>query len=320
MTIFPTAPNTGGHAKYICSLPRHPRQNHHPSRGREFTSLKEGDEKEFLARVIKSLGNHPSDFPEKMRQIAAAPESPSSPRAAGVLLPLVFRRTPAGRAAGEGEFCFQLIKRSRRVPQPGDLSCPGGVLHPVWDAVLRLLTIYGPFPILRGAARRHVFNRERETFRIITLFLTNALRESWEEIRLSPRRVRFLGPLPSYSLALFRRTIFPLAGYVDRPGVLRPNGEVERIVEIPLASFYREDLVGSLSIDAEDSTEPGGHRADPLPCLIHRDDAGIEEVLWGATFNIAVRFLEITLDYRLPEWRKGPAVRRTLSRDYLTGE
>ena len=274
-----------------------------------------GCREEFLARAIERLGTYPSDFQETFQRIAVGGgESAIARRAAGVLLPLAFRGSSSG-----GQFYFQLIKRSPHVPQPGDLSCPGGVLNPFWDGVLRLLTVYGPFPILRGAARRHVFNRDRQTFRIITLFLTNALRESWEEIRLSPRRIRFLGPLPTYSLALFRRTIFPLAGYVESPGVLRPNGEGEKIVEIPLSSFYREDLVGRLTIDSAKQTEPDEGRADQLPCLIHRDAAGGEEILWGATFNIAVRFLEIALDYRLPEWRKGPVVRRTLHSDYLTG-
>ncbi|MBU2053686.1 MAG: hypothetical protein KJ936_02710 [Proteobacteria bacterium] len=267
-----------------------------------------GCREEFLARAIERLGTYPSDFQETLQRIAGDGEgSAFARRAAGVLLPLVFRGSSSG-----GQFYFQLIKRSPHVPQPGDLSCPGGVLNPFGDGVLRLLTVYGPFPILRGAARRHLFNRDRQTFRSITLFLTNALRESWEEIRLSPRQVRFLGPLPAYNLALFRRTIFPLAGYVESPGVLRPNGEVEKIVEIPLASFYREDLVGRLTIDSAEQTEPDEGRADKLPCLIHRDAGGGEEVLWGATFNIAVRFLEIALDYRLPEWRKNPVIRRTL--------
>ncbi|MBU2026194.1 MAG: hypothetical protein KJ814_01050 [Proteobacteria bacterium] len=275
--------------------------------------------KEFLARVIERLGTHPSDFQETIQQITAAQKTALFRRAAGVLLPLVFRESSPERLSDEGEFYFQLIKRSPHVPQPGDLSFPGGMLHPLVDGLLRLLLIYGPFPILRGAARRYAATRDREAFRIITLFLTNALRESWEEIRLSPCHVSFLGPLPTYSLTLFRRTIFPLAGFIENPGLLRPNDEVEKILKIPLTSFYRDELIGCYAIEAADQAEPGEPKSLQFPCLIHRDAAGGEEILWGATFNIIIRFLEIVMDYRLPEWREGRVIRRTLHSDYLTG-
>jgi 8-oxo-dGTP pyrophosphatase MutT (NUDIX family) len=273
----------------------------------------------FLARVIERLGAHPSDFQETIRQIATAQKTALFRRAAGVLLPLVFRESSPERLSDEGEFYFQLIKRSSHVPQPGDLSFPGGMLHPLVDGLLRFLLIYGPFPILRGAARRYAAARDREAFRIITLFLTNALRESWEEIRLSPCHVSFLGPLPTYSLTLFQRTIFPLAGFIENPGLLRPNGEVEKILEIPLTSFYRDELIGCYAIEAADQSKPGEPRSLQFPYLIHRDVTGREEILWGATFNITIRFLEIVMDYHLPEWREGRIIRRTLHSDYLTG-
>ena len=274
---------------------------------------------EFLARVIERLGTHPSDFQETIQQIATAQKTALFRRAAGVLLPLVFRESSPERLSDEGEFYFQLIKRSPHVSQPGDLSFPGGMLRPLVDGLLRLLLTYGPFPILRGAARRYAATRDREAFRIITLFLANALRESWEEIRLSPCHVSFLGPLPTYSLTLLRRTIFPLAGFIESPGLLRPNGEVEKILEIPLTSFYRDELIGCYAIEAADQAEPSEPRSLQFPCLIHRDAAGGEEILWGATFNIIIRFLEIVIDYRLPEWKEGRIIRRTLHSDYLTG-
>jgi len=271
------------------------------------------DRTEFPASIIVKLGTRHCNFQETFRKLTPSGKTDHHRRAAGVLLPLLFREYTPG---GKGQFVFQLIKRSSLVPQPGDLSLPGGMLHPVLDRLLRPLLIHGPFPIFRGKARAYALQQQAPSFRFIALFLTNALREAWEEIRLSPARVRFLGPLPTYSLTLFRRTIFPLAGFVENPGTLRPNREVEKIVEIPLSSFYRGDIFGCYQIDAPG---PAGCRSLQYPCLIHRDSDGAEEVLWGATFHIIVGFLGIVTDYRLPEWRKGPVIFRKLRLDYLTG-
>jgi 8-oxo-dGTP pyrophosphatase MutT (NUDIX family) len=271
------------------------------------------DRTEFPARIIVKLGTRHCDFQETFCRINDDALTNQHRRAAGVLLPLLFREASSG---GKGQFIFQLIKRSSLVPQPGDLSLPGGMLHPVLDRLLRPILIHGPFPILRGKARAYARQQQAPAFRFITLFLTNALRESWEEIRLSPASVLFLGPLPTYSLTIFRRTIFPLVGFVINPGPPRPNREVEKIVEIPLSSFFREDLFGCYRIDASDST---GHRSLQYPCMIHRDSDGTEEVLWGATFHIIISFLEIVMDYRLPEWRNGPFIAKSLRSDYLTG-
>ena len=81
---------------------------------------------------------------------------------------------------------FQLIKRSSRVSQPGDLSCPGGMIHPVLDRLLRPLLIHGPFSIVRGPARIYASAAGTSLPENHALFLANALRESWEEIGLSP--------------------------------------------------------------------------------------------------------------------------------------
>jgi 8-oxo-dGTP pyrophosphatase MutT (NUDIX family) len=271
------------------------------------------DPTEFPAMIIAKLGSRHSDFQETFQRIHVGGKTDQRHRAAGVLLPLLFREASPG---GMGRFVFQLIKRSSLVPQPGDLSLPGGMLHPALDRLLRPILLYGPFPILRGAARTYALQQQTPAFRFITLFLTNALRESWEEIRLSPARVRFLGPLPTYSLTLFRRTIFPLVGFVENPKPPRPNREVEKIVEIPLSSFYREDHFGCFRIGGPGSR---GRESLEYPCLIHRDSDGAEEVLWGATFFIIVSFLGIVMNFRLPEWRNGPIIVRNLRPDYLTG-
>ena len=269
----------------------------------------------FLAQVIEKLGTHPCNFQTAFREISTSGRD-NRRRAAGVLLPLLFRESSPGSLSAKGSFLFQLIKRSSTVPQPGDLSFPGGMLQPVLDRILKPLVTHGPFPIIRGNARKYAVSQNADAFGLISLFLTNALRESWEEIRLPPSRVVFLGPLPTYNLNLFRRTIFPVAGFVKNPGLLHPNREVEKIVEIPLSSFYQEERFGCYQVVAG---HPNGGIPLQYPCLIHQDLDGVEEVLWGATFNIIVQFLEIVLNYRLPEWKNGPVVKRIIKPDYLTG-
>jgi 8-oxo-dGTP pyrophosphatase MutT (NUDIX family) len=280
-----------------------------------------GAKEEFLSRVIEKLWSHPSDFQLAMERIRSLQKTTSPRKAAGVLVPLLFRPSSTARDTPEGTFVFQLIKRSPLVPQPGDLSCPGGMIHPVVDPLLRLLLALAPLPILSRTVCVQMRQRPAASRRIITLFLANALRESWEEIGLHPRHVRFLGPLPVYSLLLFRRTIFPLAAFVERPNPapLRPNREVEKIVEIPLASFFQKELLGCYSLSAADPSHPGAPPALQFPCLIHREQDGTEEILWGATFHILVQFLRIVMDYRLPDWRTGRVIQRTLKPDYRTG-
>ncbi|EKD22110.1 MAG: hypothetical protein ACD_87C00149G0002 [uncultured bacterium] len=271
----------------------------------------------FLARAVERLGTSPSDFLSTIEQIKASRKSIAPRQAAGVLLPLLFRQSSSDDQS-EARFVFQLIKRSTRVSQPGDLSCPGGMIHS-FDRLLQPFLFHGPNPIIRGPARDYIARRDPALRRIITLFLANALRESWEEIGLSPFGVRFVGPLPTYSLKSFRRTIFPLAGFVEKPRPLNPNREVEKVVEIPLASFYNEKSIGRYTLSAPDPSDHCIVQSVQHPCLIHRDPNGGEEVLWGATFHICIQFLEIVMDYRLLDWEKGRAVRRTLGSDYLTG-
>lgn len=270
------------------------------------------DRAAFPERVIDRLGATPCDFAEALQRMDAGGQGASPRRGAGVLLPLLFRESPAGD--GKGEFHVQLIKRSSRVPQPGDLSLPGGMVHPV-DRLFGYGLYHGLLPTIGKRARGYALAQPGPAFRIISLFLANALRESWEEIRLSPLRVRFLGPLPAYDLIHFRRTIFPLAGLVVHPGIARPNREVERILEIPLSAFLRQDLFGCYQIAPPD---PAGRSSSEFPCLIFPDPQG-EEVLWGATFNIIISFLRIVTGFTLPDWKSGRLIRRSLPADYLTG-
>jgi len=277
------------------------------------------DRTRFLESVIVKLGSFPIDFMESMAGIQSSRGTSELHSAAGVLLLLHFRKKRPDEEDQQGDFCFHLIKRSASVAQPGDLSCPGGMLHPHLDGLLRVLLVKGLVPVLKGYPESFIRKENEDPFKTITLFLTNGLRESWEEIGLSPFNVRFLGPLSCHSLILFRRTIFPLVCLVNKEPLYRPNREVDRVVEIPLASFFRDDNYAHYLIDRAGSLKDSDQVSWQFPCFRHQEEGRAPEILWGATFNIILRFLEILFDFKLPEIPSGRVIRRTLHQSYLTG-
>ncbi|MBW2630484.1 MAG: hypothetical protein JRC90_01755 [Deltaproteobacteria bacterium] len=235
---------------------------------------------------------------------------------AGVLIPIFFK---TDQSMDNGEFIFLLSKRSAAVPQSGDLSGPGGKLEPFLDRFLSFFIAHGFPSLLGGDALMYARERGKITFDNIALFLANAVRESWEEIRLSPFNIRFLGPLPSYRLHLFTKTIFPMIGLVEKKWKFRPSREVDKMVEIPLEAFYNKENYGFFSIRSPDDTADGTENEWKFPCLIHKNIKGEEEILWGATFNIIMSFLDIAFDFTLPEIQPERIITKTLHPDYLTG-
>jgi len=235
---------------------------------------------------------------------------------AGVLIPLLFT---AGQQADDGEWSFLLSKRSAAVSQSGDLSGTGGKLEPFWDRLLRFFIIRGIPPLMKGDVRMYAGKRGKAAFDTITLFLANAVRESWEEIRLSPFNLRFLGPLPPRNLFMFTKTIFPVVGLIEKKGGLRPNQEVDKLIEIPLDAFYHEENYALFSIQAPKGAPDGAGNDQRFPCLIHTDSDGEEEILWGATLGIITSFLGIVFDFELPQIQPERIITRPLHPDYLGG-
>lgn len=278
------------------------------------------NKKQFLEQVTEKLGAYPIDYAEKLQTIREMGKPPDPHLHAGVLLLLYFRENkPLGNET-EGEFFFRLIRRSPHVAQAGDLACPGGMLHAKWDLPLKKLITSGLIPLLRNKAGRHARRRDSRTYHAVALFLANAVREAWEEIRLNPFRLLFLGPLPSYSLHLFRRTIFPLVGFVNSVRSSRPNYEVERLVDIPVLAFFQQENYGTLTTTTDSGLRPSGNNSESLPCLIYRDPVGREDVLWGATFFIIASFFKIVFDFQIPQAQTGFAVNKTLDAHYVSGK
>jgi 8-oxo-dGTP pyrophosphatase MutT (NUDIX family) len=278
------------------------------------------DRDHIIERIISRLGTQPTDFSDTMTSIRNKRKDNKAWLAAGVLLPLFYREhsgLPDGR---KEEFVIPLIKRSSQVPQGGDLSCPGGILEPPRDSVFRSLIMCGIPPVLKGNARRFAKQKGHETFRNTCLFLANALRESWEEVRLNPFHIRFLGSLPTYNLSLFTKTIFPVVGLINKEPRFRLNGEVDKIVAIPLSAFFEEQNYGRYALKAPDAINRHSQTDWNFPCLIHQDRDGKEEVLWGATFNILMSFLKIVFEFCPPHSHFQRVVEHTLLPDYMTGQ
>jgi 8-oxo-dGTP pyrophosphatase MutT (NUDIX family) len=270
------------------------------------------NKEEVLARIRTRLAVTDAGYARQVAAIHSYNRSGLDWRAAGVLIPLCYKKSVED---GRGGFVLQLIRRSAAVKQSGDISGPGGMLSSRFDRILRLPLLLGVTPILRRYAKAAAKQKGKTELSIVSLFLANALRESWEEIGLNPLNVDFLGPLPCQDLLMMTRTIFPVAGHVKREWKFRPNREVERMVEIPLADFFRKDSYGMYCVDNSFSGESPPFTT---PCLIRRSHGDEEDILWGATLRIIMDFLRIVFDFVPPENGDGRVIRKIISADYLT--
>jgi hypothetical protein len=210
-------------------------------------------------------------------------------------------------------------KRSQQVRQPGDLCCPGGGIAPASDAMLALLLRLPASPLSRWPLRHWWRGHRPHDFARLALLLAAGLREGFEEMRLNPFGITFLGPMPVQHLVLFKRSIYPLVVWIDRQRRFKPNWEVERIVSIPLADFFDPKRYARYRI----SFNPPANGAPPpadreMACFIHHHNND-EELLWGATFRITMQFLKIVAGFVPPPPISLPVIHRTLGGRYLAG-
>lgn len=214
------------------------------------------------------------------------------------------------------EPCLLLNKRSDKVLQPGDLCCPGGGVERLdkWlaPAMQCPLSPLRRWPSWSGWRAGHPGKAKG-----LALLLTTALREAFEEMRLNPLKVHFLGPLPVQQLIMFERLIYPLAAWVPSRQRLKPNWEVARIVRIPLKRLLDPGNYGRYRISYM-ANQKRLQRQDDFPCFIHQRRNG-QEVLWGATFRIAMDFLEQVFGFELPDLSNAPVREKYLGSGYLNG-
>ena len=247
-------------------------------------------------------------YPEDWEELASA---------SAVLFLLGF--TTCGNGTSP-EPCLILNKRSDKVRQPGDLCCPGGGIMPTLDPLLgKTLTLPG-FPMSRWPLWKDFQQQKATQAHILRSLFSTSLRESFEEMRLVPLDVTFLGPLPLQELVLFKRTIFPLIGWVGHQRRYFPNWEVEKIVSIPIRKLldpanYRQYQYGFTFPD----TNQVSWQTYDTPCYLHRNHQE-REVLWGATCRITLNFLKIVFEFHPPDVTTLPIVRSDTHANYLGGK
>ncbi len=236
--------------------------------------------------------------------------------AAGVLLLLGPR---VNNIKNTAEPCLILNKRSLKVRQPGDLCFPGGSITPRLDSHLAKLfslpiTSLGRWQYWSQWKRTHP-----QAARLLALLWATGLRESFEEMRLNPFGVRFLGPLPPHNLVMFRRKIYPMVSWIQRQKRFFPNWEVDKILYIPLrelldpTNYRRYRLRLNIPVDAETS-----NLTRDYPCFRFQNNSDIE-ILWGATFRITTVFMEYVFGFKPPGLETLPVVEGSLDQTYLTG-
>ncbi len=201
------------------------------------------------------------------------------------------------------EPCVLLNKRSLKVKQPGDLCFPGGRISQPLDALLSRFLRLPLLPLCRWPYWQSWQANKGAEAKRLSLLLAASLREALEEMRLNPLGVRFLGPMPSENLVMFRRVIYPMVGWLPRQRRFLPNWEVDRIVFVPLRRLLQPKRYGVYRLQGRGGGTIG--MAQDFPCFYHQDEAG-SEVLWGATYRIVTVFLEMVFGFRPPE---GPALR-----------
>jgi len=149
--------------------------------------------------------------------------------------------------------------------------------------------------------------------------LATSLRESFEEMRLNPLGIRFLGPLPSQSLMMFDRIIYPMVGWISRQRRFFPNWEVEKIIHVPFKDLLQPANYACYRIHFEGRTgEEGNGITQDFPCFLFKKEKE-REVLWGATFRIVMVFLKTVFAFTPPPMGSLPVVQGTVGENYYNG-
>ena len=175
-------------------------------------------------------------------------------------------------------------------------------------------------PLTRWPYWKKWFRHDPNAARELAILLATCLRESFEEMRLNPLGVKFLGLLPPQSLVMFERVIYPLVAWIKRQQRFYPNWEVEKIVYIPLQELLKSENYARYRLHSgSDSSRNQALHATDFPCFRHtyKDET---EILWGATYQIICTFLNSVFDFSPPDWASLPVINGSLGDNYLTGD
>jgi 8-oxo-dGTP pyrophosphatase MutT (NUDIX family) len=272
-----------------------------------------GHPEAFRKHLGERLEPSPADFPKQMRFVADRREAGESCAASAVLLPIEF--DVSGR-----QYTVILNKRSAYVQQAGDLCFPGGGVDRRVDRVLSRLLAWKILPMERSEPFRRLLRSSPGSREVFLSVIAGVLRESWEEMRLPPWRVAYMGALPSLWMQSFPRVIFPVVGHVRAGWRARPNWEVESVLRVPLRVFLDPENYAVCRFLLAVPSEEAGQRTHEweYPCLVIHDGAE-EEILWGATFRILMNFLERVFGLSVERINPTRRVTRRLPGNYFTG-
>ena len=117
-----------------------------------------------------------------------------------------------------------------------------------------------------------------------------------------------------------RRVMYPMVAWISRQKRFVPNGEVEKVLYIPLRNLlnpvyyarYRLDIAPDYEKEIEQAT-------DDFPCFRHQNQKETE-LLWGATYRVVMAFLELVFEFKPPDLESLPVVSKILDENYFTGQ
>ena len=267
-------------------------------------------EYELENRIVHTLAELPLGYREQMAFIREERKRGIKWERAGVLV--LLGKHPI-HSNSEDKYFFLLNKRSVNVQQPGDLCFPGGHPKQWMDLILSHFIVPYILPLKKGLGFQMNKKINRESFQIIMYFLGNALREGFEEIRLNPFKVDFLGALRCYRLESFHRLIFPMVGIMKKEIKLKPNWEVDKIIRLPLTSLFNHNDYATYKLKVEGRFRKMFHNDwVDYDCFIHREDGQPDEILWGATYKIIMSFLKAVFDFTPPDSNLRPIIKGKL--------
>ncbi|RLC06261.1 MAG: hypothetical protein DRH90_03785 [Deltaproteobacteria bacterium] len=215
------------------------------------------------------------------------------------------------------EPCLILNKRSQEVTQPGDLCCPGGGISPGMDTFLAGTMTLPGLPMWRWPFWSAIRSQRYKEAKILRVLFFTSLREGFEEMRLNPFGVRFLGSLPIQRLVMFGRVIYPMVGWVSRQQHFRLNWEVEKIVSIPLRKFLDPGNYVRYQLEMKDpNADNGSRQVYDAPSYLHKNSLETE-VLWGATCRITLNFLELMFGFEVPADESLPVLKGIMDETYM---
>lgn len=235
-----------------------------------------------------------------------------------VLLPVGRQFNRNDHSSGpSSELGLILNKRSKNVRQAGDLCCPGGSVSFRFDAFLSKLLTF-PFTSLTRWKfwSKCLSDSPKDALKLSVLYATS-LRESFEEMRLNPFGVRFMGVLPAQQLATRQTYIFPMVGWIPRQKKFFPNWEVEKIVYISFRNLLdpKNYAVFRMNFHAEEKNQ-SIFNSQLYPCYLHQSQ-NETDLLWGATYRIVLDFLHIIFKFKPPDEKSLPIIDWQLDKHYF---